>query len=61
MKKIKFSGTVGLLILTGIILLQNTESVETKLLFLTITMPRALLLLTTAAFGFIKGTKKSSV
>lgn len=55
MRRIKSIGIVVLLILTGIIILQNTESVETKLLFITITMPRALLLLTTAAFGFIIG------
>ena len=55
MKKVKFIGIVVLLILIGIIVLQNTESVETKILFLTITMPRALLLMATAAFGFLIG------
>ena len=45
----------ALLILTVIVVLQNTEAVETKLLFATITMPRALLLLITLASGTVIG------
>lgn len=44
---------VSLLVL--IIVLQNTQSVETKLLFITITMPRAFLLFLTFLFGFVVG------
>ena len=44
---------VSLLIL--IVVLQNTQSVETKVLFATITMPRALLLLITFLAGGITG------
>lgn len=54
----KKSGLITILVLTlivTIIVLQNTHSVETHILFVTITMPRALLLLLTLAFGFIAG------
>jgi putative membrane protein len=44
-----------LLIIVFIIVLQNTEAVETKLLFATVTMPRALLLFTTTIIGFAAG------
>jgi uncharacterized integral membrane protein len=48
--------TIALLALLGvIIILQNTEPVETKLLFLSITMPRAILLLGTTLIGFVLG------
>jgi len=36
-------------------MLQNTDSVDTNLLFVTITMPRALLLLGTFLSGFAVG------
>ena len=55
MKKIKLVLIVILLVVIAIIILQNTESVETHLLFYTITMPRALLLLSTACLGYIIG------
>jgi uncharacterized integral membrane protein len=35
-----------------VIALQNTEPVDTKLLFATVSMPRAVLIFTTAASGF---------
>ncbi|HKJ67455.1 MAG TPA: LapA family protein [bacterium] len=44
-----------LVILILIIILQNTEPVETKLLFLSFQLPRALLLFTTAFIGFVLG------
>jgi uncharacterized integral membrane protein len=44
---------ISLLVL--IVVLQNTQSVETKFLFITIGMPRALLLFLTFLFGFIVG------
>jgi uncharacterized integral membrane protein len=55
MRRIKLVFIAILLILIAIIILQNTESVETQLLFYTLTMPRALLLLCTALLGFIVG------
>jgi uncharacterized integral membrane protein len=39
-------------LLTLIVVLQNTQAVETKILFLTITMPRAALLFGTFLIGF---------
>jgi len=48
--------SIGILALLGvIIILQNTEPVETKLLFLSITMPRAILLMGTTLIGFALG------
>jgi len=44
---------VGLLVL--IVVLQNTQAVETDLLFLTVTMPRAALLFGTLIIGFAIG------
>ncbi|MFH1007932.1 MAG: LapA family protein [Candidatus Latescibacterota bacterium] len=38
-----------------VIVLQNTEVVETKVLFATVIMPRAFLLLTTTILGFVLG------
>ena len=42
-------------ILAAIIILQNTQRTETKLLFITVEMPRAVLLLVTLAVGFVLG------
>ncbi|NNF44271.1 MAG: LapA family protein [Phycisphaerales bacterium] len=42
-------------ILAIIVIAQNTESVETRLLFATITMPRAILLVLTLLIGFVLG------
>lgn len=48
--------SIGILALLGvIIILQNTAPVETKLLFLSITMPRAILLMATTLIGFALG------
>lgn len=38
-----------------IVILQNTQAVETKILFLSFAMPRALLLVATALVGFVLG------
>lgn len=46
-------GVVAALVL--ILLFQNRQSVDTRLLFFTITMPRALLLAITAVLGFVAG------
>ena len=42
-------------ILAVIVALQNTQAVETKLLLVTITMPRAVLLFVTLLVGFALG------
>ena len=42
-------------ILVIIVVLQNTQTVETKLLLVTITMPRAVLLFVTLLVGFALG------
>jgi len=53
--KIKL-GLAGLLALLMIVLvLQNTEVVETKLLFMTVEMPRAALLLVSLLIGVVIG------
>ena len=59
MKRIKFIGIGVLFLLILIVVLQNTERVDTNILFFTITMPRALLLMATAAIGFIIGLMSS--
>ena len=55
MKRFKMISIAVLTILGVIIILQNTEQVETKLLFLSITMPRAILLMGTTLIGFALG------
>jgi len=55
MKKAKVIAITIILLLALIVFLQNTKAVETKLLFLTITMPRVLLLMLTFIMGFIGG------
>ena len=42
-------------LLVLIIVLQNTEAVDTKLLLVTVTMPRAALLFGTMIVGFVLG------
>ncbi len=48
-------------LLAVVIAIQNTESVDTRLLFVTVTMPRAILLISTfligAATGLLAGTR----
>ena len=60
MKKAKVIGIILISILALIIFLQNTESVETKLLFMTVTMSRALLLILTFLVGFAAGVVTTS-
>lgn len=55
MKKVKIITIVVILLLALIVFLQNTEAVETKFLFLTVTMPRVLLLFVTFILGFVGG------
>jgi uncharacterized integral membrane protein len=55
MKKAKVIAIIIISLLALIVFLQNTKAVETRLLFLTITMPRVLLLILTFVMGFIGG------
>ena len=55
MTKTRIILTIVMLSLAMIVFLQNTQEVETKLLFTTITMPRVLLLLLTFTLGLIVG------
>jgi uncharacterized integral membrane protein len=55
MKNIKIILITVVLSLAVVVALQNTQQVETKFLFTSITMPRVLLLLATLAIGFFIG------
>jgi len=55
MKKIRPIVAAVLAVLVLVVVLQNTESVETQLLFATVEMPRALLLLVTMLVGVVLG------
>jgi putative membrane protein len=52
MKRTKTIVVLVLAVLAAIIILQNTQTVETRILFVTISMPRALLLFVTLMVGF---------
>ena len=54
-EKLKWIAIAIVALLTVIVVLQNTESVDTKLLFLTLSMPRAALLFGTLVIGFVAG------
>lgn len=55
MERAKLIGIVVVVLLTVIVVLQNIETVDTKILFLTLSMPRAALLFGTLAIGFVAG------
>jgi putative membrane protein len=55
MKRAKVIITVVISLLVLVLILQNTQAVETKILFMTVTMPRALLLFVTFIIGFVAG------
>ena len=55
MEKAKTITIVVVVLLSIIIFLQNTQSVETKILFMTQIMPRVLLLAITFLAGFVVG------
>ncbi len=55
MNKPKLITVLVVAVLALIILLQNTATVETRILFFTISLPRALLLLITGLTGFAAG------
>ncbi len=54
--KIRMIAIAAVCLLILIIIFQNTQTVETRLLFLTVSMPRALLLIITFVAGFASGT-----
>jgi len=51
----KIIAVLVFVLLILIVILQNTEEVETKLLFITMDMPRALLLFINLLIGYILG------
>ena len=55
MNKLKLVAIAVLSLMVLIVVLQNTQAVETNLLFLTVTMPRAALLFGTLIIGFAIG------
>ena len=55
MSRLKLITIAVLAVLVGILVLQNTQPVETRVLFATVTMPRAVLLFVTALIGFALG------
>lgn len=55
LNKLKVIGIAALTLLVLIVVLQNTQAVETHLLFLTLTMPNAALLFGTLIIGFAIG------
>jgi uncharacterized integral membrane protein len=55
MKKAKVIGIIIVALLVFIIFFQNTQSAETKLLFVTVKMPIVVLLMLTVLVGFIGG------
>jgi len=61
MKKVKVIVIIVISVLAFIIFLQNTESVETKILFMKVAMPRAILLISTFLVGFVAGTITTSL
>ena len=60
MKKAKIIIILVVSLLALVVSLQNTQAVETKLLFATITMPRVLLLILTFITGFVAGLVTAS-
>jgi uncharacterized integral membrane protein len=55
MQKLKIALIAVLALLTLIVVLQNTKSIETKILFIEIDMPLAALLFVNTAVGFVLG------
>ena len=55
MSRFKLISIAVLTVLGVVIILQNTEQVETRVLFLSISMPRAILLMGTTLIGFALG------
>ena len=55
MNQVKKWGAILAAVLVVVVIVQNTAEVKTKILFAEITMPRAVLLFTTAVLGFLAG------
>ena len=55
MAKVKLYAGLALIAIVLIVIFQNTEPVETKLLFFTVIMPRAALLAVTMLIGVATG------
>jgi lipopolysaccharide assembly protein A len=55
MNKLKLIAIGALALLVLVVVLQNTQAVETKLLFVTLTLPNAALLFGTLIIGFAIG------
>jgi len=55
MRKVKLTVIIVVAVLALIILLQNTEPVEARILFATTTMSRALLMMLMFVLGFVIG------
>ena len=55
MKNVKHIGAIILSIIAVIVIVQNTATVETHILWITISMPRAVLLALTFAAGVLSG------
>jgi uncharacterized integral membrane protein len=55
MKKLKLIGALTAVLLSVIMILQNTQQVQTKFLFVTITMPNAVLLGISLLIGIAVG------
>jgi len=53
--KLKLVGIACIVLIVVVVVLQNTQIVETKLLFFTVTMPNAALLFGTLIIGFAIG------
>ncbi len=60
MQKAKIIAATLLGILALIVVVQNTDAIETRLLFATVTMPRAVLLFGTLLVGFAGGVLVAS-
>ena len=61
MKKFKIILIVIILLIAVIVALQNKQPVKTEFLFLSVTMPRMLLILVTFALGFLGGLITASL
>ena len=55
MSRARIIGVSAAAILVIVIVLQNTQAVDTRLLFITVTTPRAVLLFVTLSAGFVLG------
>lgn len=55
MTKLKVAIVAGIVILLLVLIFQNMEAVHTRLLFATVSMPHALLILIVFGLGFLAG------